>query len=325
MDGLLIDSVAPPVHAAVGQVKLIGSYTNNFTALSDAWRMQNVTFVARSNSTVLEFSAIDPGVVLDHIQIRDTGKKYYFPEEPLAPLVGEPAFGPWKLEVWDSRLGAAASGTDLISWRLNLTYVRTNPPLLRLTNHVPYVGFVLSNDLRYFMVNVPCETAVVTNTLMSLTPLGRVDLLFNQNAFPTGSEPGDVALISNTASNIAVLTVGSYPLTRSGPYLLAVRNSNPALDNAFLLRVDIDCAASSSPFSPFIIPKTVTFGPGGFTLTWFADPAAQFNVQYTDDLSGHWNSVPQPFVSETGEFSFTDDGTLTGGLSPQRFYRLLLQ
>jgi hypothetical protein len=30
---------------------------------------------------------------------------YYLPEEPLTPLFGENAFGDWKLEIWDSRLG----------------------------------------------------------------------------------------------------------------------------------------------------------------------------------------------------------------------------
>jgi hypothetical protein len=160
---------------------------------------------------------------------------------------------------------------------------------------------------------------------MCLTPPGLVDLLFNQNTFPTGSEPGDVALLSNTSSNIAVLNVGSYPLARSGPYLLAVRNSNPAQNNNFLLRVDIDCGGPPVPFAPFVIPNQVTFGPNGFTLSWKAEPFAQFNLQYADDLNGPWNSVPQAFISETGEFSFTDDGTLTGGIPARRFYRLMLQ
>jgi hypothetical protein len=264
-------------------------------------------------------------VWLDHIQIRETGRKYYLPEEPFTPLIGQPSFGEWKLEVWDSRLGAVLAPSDLISWRLNMTFVRTNPPAAVLTNHVPFVGTVLRDGLRYFVVDVPCDTALITNTLMSLTPPGLVDLIFNQNTYPTGSEPGDVVLLSNVSSNSFPMDVGSYPLTRSGPYILAVRNSNPAQNNDFLLRVDIDCGAMSPQPSPFVIPNAVTFGPGGFTLSWRAEPFAQFNVQYADDLNGPWNSVPAAFISETGEFIFTDDGTLTGGLSAQRFYRLLLQ
>jgi hypothetical protein len=324
IQGTNLPGVLPPILQAVGQIRLAGSYTNYFSALSDLWRVENVTFVARSNNMELEFAGITPGVWLDHIQLRETGRKYYLPEEPFTPLVGDQAFGPWKLEVWDSRLGAMLGNTDLISWRLNLTYVRTNPPLGRLTNGVVYVGTVFTNNLQYFMVNVPCDAAAVTNTLTSLTPPGKLDLLFNQDAYPTGSEPGDVMLMSNVASNSVVLNVGYYPLARKGAYLLAVRNTNPAEVNDFTLQVDIGCPPAVAP-SPFIVPSQVSFGPSGFTLKWFADPSEQFSVQYTDDLNGPWNAIPASVVSDTGEFSFTDDGTVTGGLPTHRFYRLLQQ
>ncbi|HWN97038.1 MAG TPA: hypothetical protein VNT99_18555, partial [Methylomirabilota bacterium] len=260
---------------------------------------------------------------LDHIQIRDTGKKYYFPEEPLTPLVGQPAHGPWTLEVWDSRLGALMSNSELVSWRLNLAYVRTNPPATRLTNGVPYVGSVFSNNLQYFVVNVPCTPARVTHTLTSLTPPGRLDLLFNQDTFPTGSEPGDFVLLANTLGGSAVLNVGTYPLARRGAYILAVRNSNPVQNNNFRLRVDIDCNPSFSPLGPFAIPQTISFGPDGFTLTWVSDPGAEFEVQYAEDPTGPWMAFPQTMAAPNGEFSFTDDGSASGGLSLNRFYRLL--
>ena len=313
----------PPLYKSVGQIRLPGSYTNYFTALSDTWRVESVTFVAPSNNMVLEFSGVTPGVWLDHIQMRETGRKYYLPEEPLAPLIGDQAFGRWKLEVWDDRLGAMLGATDLISWRLNLTYVRTNPPLNWLTNAVPYVGTVFTNNLQYFVVNVPCAAASVTNTLACLTPGGTLDLLFNQDAYPTGTEPGDVALLTNVTSGASVLNVGYYPLAREGTYVLAVRNTNPAQNNDFQLQVDIDCGTGA--ISPFIAPSQVSYGPGGFTLQWNGAPSEQFSVQYTDDLNEPWNAVPAPVISDTGVFTFTDDGTLTGGLPQHRFYRLLRQ
>jgi hypothetical protein len=316
MDNAAINGMAVPVQHATGQVKLVGSYTNRFTASSDFWRMQNVTFVARSNNTALEFTGITPGVWLDHVMLRETGRRYYFPEEPLAPIVGQQAQGDWRLEVWDSRLGAAVTNANLLSWQLHLTYIRTNPPLVRLTNHVPAVGVVVTNGIRYFAVDVTCDSGEVTNTLMSLTPGGAVDLLFNQETFPTGSEPGDVLLLSNTSSNVSVLQVGSFPLTRAGRYFLGVRNSNPAQNNAFLIRIDSNCARSGS------LVKGLRFNSSGFGFSWTAEPDVDFAVEYADDPAGPWTEIPRIFASENGEFSFVDDGSLTGGLSPRRFYRL---
>jgi hypothetical protein len=315
----VIPGFVPPGNIAAGRIRLVGAYTNDFTATADMWRMQSLTFVARSTDTALQFDGLTPGVWLDHIQMRETGRKYYLPEEPLAPLIGEEASGEWKLEVWDSRLGADVGTRNLISWRLNLAYVRTNPPLIRLTNQVPYLGIVSANSLRYFAVDVPCDPATVANTLMSLTPPGAVDLLFNQDAFPSGTGPGDVTLLSNTTSNRSALSVGIPPLLRRGPYYLAVRNTNPAQDNAFLLRADINC----NPFVPFIAPNQVVVGPGGVTLQWSGSSDAEFRVEYSDDLGLPWKAFPQTIHSGTGEFTFTDDGSV-GGPSPQRFYRLVL-
>ena len=139
MDNLKLDltpGFAAPVFTSVGEVKLVGCYTNYFTASSDGWRMQNVTFVARSNNVVLQFAGITPGIWLDHIQLRETGRKYYQAEEPMTPFVGQSAFGNWNLEVWDNRLGALASGANLLSWRLNMNFVQTNPPFVRLANAI---------------------------------------------------------------------------------------------------------------------------------------------------------------------------------------------
>jgi len=316
MDNVSIDSVALPIYTSIGQVKLLGSYTNYFTAASDFWRMQNVTFTARSNNTVLEFTGITPGVWLDHIQMRETGRRYYFPEEPFTPLIGQQAAGEWELEVWDSRLGAAAGNAELISWCLNLEYVRTNPPLTALRNHLPFTGTVPAGGLRHFAVDVTCDSANVTNTLMSLSPLGALDLLFNQDTFASGSEPGDFVLIPNTLSNAVSRQVGQFPLLRSGRYFLAVRNTNSTSID-FLLRVDSDLCVKSSPTI-----GASKFDANGFAFTWSSEPGAEFSVEYAEDLAGPWIEIPPTITSETGEFLFIDDGSGTGGLSPSRFYRL---
>jgi hypothetical protein len=198
--------------------------------------------------------------------------------------------------------------------------VRTNPPFLRLTNHVPALGTVVSNGLRYFAVDVTCDTASVTNTLMTLSPGGAVDLLFNQDTFPTGSEPGDVVLLSNTSSNVAVLQVGTFPLVRAGRYFLAVRNSNPAQNNNFLIRIDSNCARSGS------LIRNPKWGPNGFTFTWSGSSGATFVVEMAENIDGPWTEVPLPItIAEGGEYSFVDDGSHTSGFGPVRFYRVRVQ
>ena len=308
-----------------GQVRLAGAYTNYFTALSEAWQVQKVAFVAPSNNVLLEFTGITPGVQLDHVQIRETGRKYYQPEEPMTPFVGQPSRGIWNLEVWDSRLGATISASSLISWRLHLNFVRTNPPFFRLGNPAAVQGRVVANDVRYFTFDVPCNTGTVTNSLESLNLPNRLDLVFNQNTFPLTGASGDFTLLLNVTNATNILSVGTPPLLRSGRYFLAVRNTN-TVPVDFVLRVGMRpvCASSFVPI-PVASFSRSSFGPGGFTLEWVDGPGTEFAIEYANDPAGPWIGVPQTFTSQTGQFLFTDDGTLTGGLAPQRFYRLLRQ
>ncbi len=71
----------------------------------------------------------------------------------------------------------------------------------------------------------------------------------------------------------------------------------------------------------------ITVGPGGVKIEWQAPPTYKFDVQYSDVLPPVWNTVPGgPITSTDGNFTFTDDGTLTGGppLPPIRFYRIVI-
>lgn len=71
----------------------------------------------------------------------------------------------------------------------------------------------------------------------------------------------------------------------------------------------------------------ISSGPGGVTLDWQAPPSFQFEVEYSDVLPPVWAmATGGPITSTDGDFTFTDDGTLTGGppLPPIRYYRLVL-
>lgn len=76
------------------------------------------------------------------------------------------------------------------------------------------------------------------------------------------------------------------------------------------------------------VPVTINFTSLVFTgtsfvLTWTAPPFRLFQVQYTYLLPPTWNTIPGIVSSPTGTYTFTDDGTQTGGLNSPRFYRLI--
>ena len=80
-----------------------------------------------------------------------------------------------------------------------------------------------------------------------------------------------------------------------------------------------------SPLSagPAVVAGTVTPGAGVFSFTWFSTPGLRFGVEYTDTLfPPYWQPFPLAITSITGEYIFTDDGSLTGGFTPNRFYRI---
>src|SRR5213078_477369 len=76
--------------------------------------------------------------------------------------------------------------------------------------------------------------------------------------------------------------------------------------------------------SPAINFSSLTMTPGGFVLNWTAPATDRFQVQYATNLPPAWMTFPNIVASATGDFTFTDDGTLSGGLGGMRFYRLLL-
>src|SRR5439155_19678216 len=71
--------------------------------------------------------------------------------------------------------------------------------------------------------------------------------------------------------------------------------------------------------APGSVPVTINFTsrmltPGGFGLNWTAAPADRFQVQYATNLPPVWTTFTNIVTSATGNFTFTDDGSQSGGL-----------
>ena len=62
---------------------------------------------------------------------------------------------------------------------------------------------------------------------------------------------------------------------------------------------------------------------GGVALTWKSEAGRQFQVEFTDMIPPrNWTTIPMIISSDSADFTFTDDGSMSGELSEQRYYRL---
>jgi len=81
---------------------------------------------------------------------------------------------------------------------------------------------------------------------------------------------------------------------------------------------------AASPAVPVINFSSLLLTRGGFVLNWTAPATDRFQVQFATNLPPVWMTIPDIVTSADGNFTFTDDGSQTGGLGALRFYRLLL-
>jgi hypothetical protein len=75
-------------------------------------------------------------------------------------------------------------------------------------------------------------------------------------------------------------------------------------------------------------PTTFTnqvFGASGLTLCWTGPPDQVYGVYYADQLwPPDWKPYPDVITSTNTLYKFIDDGSKTGGLNLNRFYRVIL-
>jgi subtilisin-like proprotein convertase family protein len=248
----------------VAQVRVIGASATELTNMVispmdfNVWSNATLSFRANSAVSRVEVEGLSPlnenGVFFDSFTMRKSNldaalQSYFLPEELMTPLFGESAFGPWTLEVWDSRLGPSSGSLSnvLISWKLEIAFPVVNPPFISITNpSQSIITNVVGDEVVYFAVDLPCFSGVVTNTLRNITGAGGLDLIFNQFTLPTNG-PNDVLLLNDvTGTESNILTIGSPPLVSLNRYYLAVRNTNPGQSNQFELRVDFACSTTNT-------------------------------------------------------------------------------
>ncbi|MFN0067578.1 MAG: hypothetical protein ACKVYV_08070, partial [Limisphaerales bacterium] len=260
------------------------------------WERQQVALqVGAPGSHTLRFRSLTPdsgGATLDRIVVRSSNPvtapsldafrietvappavAYYLPEEPLKPFLGTRAMGDWTLEVTDSRAGPDPAGTGrLLDWRLDLTFALPNINAIRLTNGVPYFGTVVSNEVRYFIVEAPrCSTEsinLVAGPFASLLLFGDRDGLpvadlgsFSDDYGPyLNVEPGGIA-----SFRLSTNSPPGAPLRPGQRYYLALRNLAGDAVNDFVIFVDFDCRDDDLATIPQLfdgVPRDGTIRPG---------------------------------------------------------------
>ncbi len=274
------------IDTKTAQVSLIGANTNLVLSSSVAntlfdlqWSTTQILFRATSPTIGIDVISLNPGaggLYVDAFRIQEPSSNqvsYFLAEEPLTPFLGENSFGDWKLEIWDNRAGGGLTNGQLVSWILQLSFPNTNRPVTTLTNQIAASNTVNGAGITYFLVNLPCASTIVTNTLVSLTG-GQLDLLFNQSVLPTGTGPGDVVLLAGTTSGTSILTGGTPPLLLPGFFYLGVRNTDTNQSNSFTLRIDFD-RTNCTVFTPLVsCQNIVTNIAAGTAMEYY-----QFSVQ----------------------------------------------
>ena len=259
-------------------VTLQADQTNTWQSLN--WQHTSVAFTAVSAISQLQLKSLTSGasgVLFDTFQIAEvagqTTGAYYLPEQSLAPLAGENTRGEWKLEVWDTRVGATNPPPSLVSWQLSVTSANITTLAQALVNGVGVAGTIGTNQIQYFTVDVPLWAQFATNNLWSAS--APLDLLFSQTGLPTGTNAGDVTLLTSAAAGSFTLATGGVPPLLPGQrYYLGLRNRG-ATPVTYAFEVDFDITPLTSgvpvPGLADAVPRYFQFDVStNATAAWFA-------------------------------------------------------
>ena len=194
---------------------------------------------------------------------------FYFPEEPLKPLIGDLALGTWKLEMWDSRAGATNVAPLLVNWQLRFIFEDVTPPITPLVHGVPVTNTLPECSTNYFAVDVPVWAKFATNTLIYST--APVNVWFNTNQVPTGNPAvGDVEFVTGGTNGVLILATNGTPptvLTPGQRYYMAVENPCGSGNSnvTFAIEVDFDITALTNAI-PVASPERRQLHPALFLL-----------------------------------------------------------
>jgi len=257
--------------------------TNVVFGQNMSWSSGSFSFTAVSNNTTLRIDGLEPGMIIDSIDMDVAGGAvpfYVLPEDPdgLRNVTGKSALGDWKLEVWDNRVGPSTSSNDfstLVGWGLSFVYQNEVPKPIVVTNAITATNIVNPGQIVYFLVNVPPWASFATNTLVFSSPAQPLNMLFNQNTFPGTNAPGDFILLNQLPNGSATLSLGgSPPLIPGSTYYIGIQNTGTvSVTIGFQVNFDV---------TPLTLNVPVTSVAASNSATRF------FSYDVTPDETGVW-------------------------------------
>jgi len=273
---------------------------------SAGWKVESIPFLANPTVTNLVLQPdINTTLEFDSFEIDERVSTLYFQsEEPMTPIIGQLALGDWRLELWDNRAGAAVSPSEvatLFSWSLRFVFA-DSPTAVPLTNGVIYTNSVARNQIKYFVVAVPDDVTISTNSLAGKG--AGVELLYSPFGLPTGNSPPDpVPALPPGATPFIVDTttpVGA-TLPRGRFYYLGVRNVDKTEVNDFAIQVDFNIRVVPLPIGPPGLDGVVKANPYSFADIRSRPGLAVTNMDYyyfdvgsTDIVSTTISVYPTP-------------------------------
>jgi subtilisin-like proprotein convertase family protein len=317
-------ATSPGLSLAEAQVSLNGQPQGIFYGNNTNWQVESITFTATQNGTPLSITGLEPGMLLDNFSLaQDPGNLYYLPEQSLDAFNGENAQGTWQLEIQDDRAGAGLTNL-LVSWDLQFVFANTNSLPLVLGGGIGQTNqFLPAGAIAWYQISAPPSASYATNRLLFASL--PVNVWFDTNNPPATNLLflPDAAYPSGTNGSILLSTTNA-PLIQPPPniypgqtYYLGVQNPNAVTVN-YGIEVDFDQGNAA----PLVISGVAVSG-NATTFKWTASPTAQFEVEWSDDLTKPWQTDTNVITSSDGNFTFTDDGAQTAPLGAMRFYRLV--
>jgi subtilisin-like proprotein convertase family protein len=241
------DLAAPSIAQGLAEARVTVGGTNLlFFGNNTNWQTTNITFTAALSNTVLQITGFEPGMLLDNFALTrlvvvtnnvvttnaSGGDVYYLPEQSLDIYKGLNALGQWQLEIWDNRAGAGLTNT-LVSWQLRFNFATNFNSIGVLTNGLAVTNVIPPGGMAYYLVIVPPNADIATNILFSTNGLpltGPLNVWFNPTTLPTGTNPPDYVLITNSTGGSSILGLNTNPtnIVPGGTYYLGVQNMGTA-------------------------------------------------------------------------------------------------
>lgn len=168
------------------------------------------------------------GLYIDNVQlipvrVQTNMCNYFLPEEALREMRGENAYGNWRLEIWDNRVGAPVG--QLLDWQVDFDFPPPPIPTTVVTNGVCNTNTLVGDQVRYFRVDVPINATRATNEFVSGRTINMgVDLV----TLPVGSSPpDDYPPVIGVNGTLIISTASSPPLRPGRSYFVGLRNTVP--------------------------------------------------------------------------------------------------